>query len=145
MICRNCAALRGLNHLGPDGYHWRVCVEDKPAQGETTATSFSWWDIQDENARLPIKQASQYQLSKFFMPKSTGEASTADVATKAAKGAFKSLGKAMSQAVSGTDDYGSSTGPPVSVVAFKLLDLVKIHDDFQKKHGVGDQKEGMKM
>jgi hypothetical protein len=135
---RNCAALYGLNHLGPEGYHWRVCVEDRPVPGapaETKAT-FSWWDVQDENSTLPIKEASQSSLNRFFAPPKNEDYS--DSATKAAKGAFKTLGKAMSHAVSGTD--GIDHGPPVSVIAFKLLDLVKMHDDFNlKHHGRGEQ------
>ena len=134
---RHCAALHGLNHLGPEGYHWRVCVEDKPIPGEAaTEKSFSWWDVQDENAKLPIKQASQYQLAKFFAPPKHHSESTTDAAAKAAKGAFKSFGKVMTHAVTGHD--GADHGPPVSVIAFKLLDLVKMHDDFEKKnHGRG--------
>lgn len=132
MNCRNCAALYGLNHLGPEGYHWRVCLEDKAAPGETGPKTFSWWDIQDENAALPIKEASTQQLHKFFTPPKVDHT---DVATKAAKGAFKTLGKAMSHAVG--HDAGDQ-GPPVKVVAFKLLDLVKMHDDFStKNHGRG--------
>lgn len=131
VLDRNCAALRGLNHLGAEGYHWRVCVEDKPVPGETSdGPTFSWWDIQDENAKLPIKQASQYRLSKLFAQKPSEE-----TATNAARGAFKSLGKAMSQAVTG--ESGGEEGPPVPVVAFKLLDLVKLHDEFSAKHPNG--------
>ena len=126
-----------MNHLGPDGYHWRVCVEDKPAAGENPdgKKSFTWWDVQDENAPLPLKQATQSQLIKFFSPPKP-ESSTSDSVTKAAKGAFKGFSKAMSSAVTGQD--GMDSGPPVSVVAFKLLDLVKMHDDFEgKNHGRG--------
>jgi hypothetical protein len=135
---RNCAALHGLNHLGPDGYHWRVCVEDKPGPGSTSETkpTFSWWDVQDDNATLPIKEATQSSLNRFFAPPKNE--SYTDV-TKAAKGAFKMLGKTMSHAVSGNDgiDHG---GAPLSVIAFKLLDLVKMHDDFShKNHGRGGQ------
>ena len=130
---RHCAALHGLNHLGPEGYHWRVCVEEKGAPVESSSSApFSWWDIQDENAKLPVKQASQSQLKKFFSPRSSEEASAADAATKAAKGAFKSFGKVVSHAV-GTDS--GVEGPPVAVVAFKLLDLVKMHDDFIPRGG----------
>jgi hypothetical protein len=111
-----------------------VCVEDKQAPGESSGSkTYSWWDIQDENAALPIKEASQYQLNKFFSPPKEDHS---DVATKAAKGAFKTLGKAMSHAVG--HDSGVDQGPPVKVVAFKLLDLVKMHDDFStKNHGRG--------
>ena len=134
VLCRNCRALHGLSHLGPEGYHWRVCVEDKPVPGDTsTRKSYSWWDIQDENAVLPIKEASSSQLNKFFTPRK--EDSVQDQATKAAKGAFKSLGKALA---GGASESPSDNGPPVQVIAFKLLDLVKVHDDFtHKNHGRG--------
>jgi hypothetical protein len=104
-------------------------VEDKSAPGETGPKTFSWWDIQDENAALPIKEASPTQLNKFFNPAKM-EASDGG-ASISAKGAFKTLGKAMSQAV-GHDSVDQ--GPPVKVVAFKLLDLVKMHDDFAAKN-----------
>lgn len=131
---RNCAALYGLNHLGPEGYHWRVCVEDKSAPGETGPKTFSWWDIQDENASLPIKEASSTQLSTFFGPCKTSDSSDSIASTISAKGAFKTLGKAMSQAV-GHDASGvDQGGPTVKVIAFKLLDLVKMHDDFAIKN-----------
>jgi len=138
--------LHGLNHLGPEGYHWRVCVEDKPIPGDSGSSEksqFSWWDIQDENAVLPMKTATQSQLSKFFRKAKGGHAGGSelgdgvDAAAKAAKGAFKSFGKAVTSAVAGTD-AASDSGPPVTVIAFKLLDLVKMHDDFShKNHGRG--------
>ena len=121
--------------MGPEGYHWRVCVEDKapPGEASTGRKSYSWWDIQDENAVLPVKEASSSHLRKFFAP--LREESVSDSATKAAKGAFKSLGKAL--AGSG-NEHGVDNGPPVCVIAFKLLDLVKVHDDFtSKNHGRG--------
>jgi hypothetical protein len=132
-IHRNCTALYGLNHLGPEGYHWRVCVEDKAAPGSNDAAgkTFSWWDIQDENASLPIKEASSQQLHKFFS--APFQEYNSDHSTGVAKGAFKTLGKAMSQAVSGSADMGEG-GPLLKVVAFKLLDLVKMHDEFAAKH-----------
>jgi hypothetical protein len=124
--------------LGPEGYHWRVCVEDKavPGSSDTNSTqkSFSWWDIQDENASLPIKEATSQQLHKFFATTPPSNDSYTDPATKVAKGAFKTLGKAMSQAVTGTMDGNDQNGPLLKVVAFKLLDLVKMHNDFATKH-----------
>lgn len=122
---RNCAALHELNQLGPEGYHWRVCVEEKK--------SFSWWDIQDENAILPVKEASQSELRKFFKPKSSESSDTASAVAKEATRAFKGFGKAVTSAVAGgADDLDS--GPPVAVIAFKLLDLVKVHNDHNLKH-----------
>jgi hypothetical protein len=148
---RQCAACYGINHLGPEGYHWRVFVEDKhpvPGDGSTstnTNTSFSWWDIQDENASLPVKEARQSQLHKFFgtdaynNSNNDSDTSTTDDYTKTAKGALKTFGKAVTNVVVGThhgsggahDDPNST---PVKVIAFKLLDLVKIHDDFSSKN-----------
>lgn len=74
------------------------------------------------------------QAEAMFMPaKVSTSSSSADSASKAAKGALKGLGKALAGAVEG----GSHTdhGPRVPVIAFKLLDLVKMHDDFALKHG----------
>lgn len=104
-------------------------MEDKPTPGGSGDKTFSWWDIQDENARLPVKESPQSELVKLFAPPKPK--TDYDAATKAAKGAFKSLGKAMT-AVAGEV---SDNGPPVPVIAFKLLDLMKMHDDFSTKHG----------
>lgn len=137
-VLRQCAAAYGLNHLGPEGYHWRVFVEDKhPIPGGTdslggTSASFSWWDIQDENASLPIKEARQSHLNKFFGPHAMDHTSDGDDYAKTAKGALKSLGKAMSHVTGATGEDHSS--PTIKVVAFKLLDIVKMHDDFASKH-----------
>mmetsp|Transcript_7903 Transcript_7903/g.22803 ORF Transcript_7903/g.22803 Transcript_7903/m.22803 type:complete len:506 (-) Transcript_7903:17-1534(-) len=129
-----CAAAHSLSHLGPEGYHWRVLVEDKA--GSTGAErTYSWWDVQDSKAKLPVKRTTQYDLRKLLFPP-TKSVSTTDTAAKAAKGAFKMMGKAVA-AVSGEDTGSTDTGPPVSVLTFKLLDLVRINDDFNLKHGGG--------
>jgi len=141
-VKQHCSALRTLNHIGADGFHWRVCVEDKPVSGSSsTKPMFSWWDIQDERASLPVKNASPSELQRLFTGSSQSSSSSGDncstpAATKAAKGAFKSLGKAMN-AVAGAVDGGhhDDHGPRVNVIAFKLLDLVKMHDDFVRIHG----------
>lgn len=117
--------------MGPEGYHWRVLVEDKPGTAEIEK-SFSWWDIQDGNAKLPVKEATQYELRKLLFPSKPAQ-STTDTATKAAKGAFKMMGK-MASVVAG-EDPGDSHGPPISVLTFKLLDLMKATDDVNSKHG----------
>eukprot|EP00521_Asterionellopsis_glacialis_P012995 CAMPEP_0195292750 /NCGR_PEP_ID=MMETSP0707-20130614/10802_1 /TAXON_ID=33640 /ORGANISM="Asterionellopsis glacialis, Strain CCMP134" /LENGTH=523 /DNA_ID=CAMNT_0040353311 /DNA_START=64 /DNA_END=1635 /DNA_ORIENTATION=- len=138
-IKQHCAALHHLNTAGPDGYHWRVCMEDNRTQPPKSGPiPFSWWDIQDENARLPVKESTPQELEHMFFPKhSSSPTSSTDSASKAAKGAFKTLGKAMNAVVdtasgsSGVDHHG----PPVGVIAFKLLDLLQLHDTFDKKHG----------
>lgn len=107
-------------------------VEDK-AGSAGAERSFSWWDIQDGNAKLPVKETSQHDLRRLLFPQKASSSST-DSATKVAKGAFKMMGKAVASAI-GDDGGGESHGPPVSVLVVKLLDLVKIHDDYAAKHG----------
>ena len=116
--------------MGPDGYHWRVLVEDKPVTsgGEKT---YSWWDIQDGNAKLPVKEIKQAELRKLLFP-ARSMASASDSASKAAKGAFQM----MRGMVAGDDTGGGENhGPPVPVLIFKLLDLIKATDDINSKHG----------
>ena len=107
--------------------HLGVCMEEKAAPGEESGskTTMSWWDVQDENAVLPTKDATSSQLGKFFSPPKDD---SSESATKAARGMLK----AMAGAVSGND--GIDNRAVVSVVAFKLLDLVKMHDDFKLKN-----------
>lgn len=110
-------------------------VEDKPGPGGSETRSISWWDIQDGNAKLPIKETSQNELRKLLFPsKSAASSLSTDTATKAAKGAFKMMGKAVASAI-GDDAGAESSGPPVSVLVVKLLDLVKLHDEYALKHG----------
>ena len=105
-------------------------MEDKlgSSGGERT---FSWWDIQDQNAKLPVKETSQKDLNKLLHP-SKHPSSPTDPATSAAKGAFKMMNK-MAQTVVG-DDSALEHSTPVTVLVFKLLDMVKINDDFNMKH-----------
>jgi len=132
-VKQNCRALRSLSHAGADGFHWRVCVEDKPIPGGLDSM-FSWWDIQDENARLPVKEATLAHLEKMFMPEMfSGTTSTLESSNKGAKGALKHFGKALQSAVEG--GAHSDNGPRVPIIAFKLLDLGKMHHDFSVKHG----------
>eukprot|EP00567_Pseudictyota_dubia_P012177 CAMPEP_0197438204 /NCGR_PEP_ID=MMETSP1175-20131217/5265_1 /TAXON_ID=1003142 /ORGANISM="Triceratium dubium, Strain CCMP147" /LENGTH=513 /DNA_ID=CAMNT_0042967885 /DNA_START=79 /DNA_END=1620 /DNA_ORIENTATION=+ len=135
-VKKHCLALRGLNHLGADGYHWRVRVDEKTPEGATDSL-YSWWDIQDENAKLPVKEASSKELERMFSAPKPIEpnAGTSDDMTKAATGALRSLGKAVGK-VAGTSDSssGHDYGPRVPVIAFKLLDLVQMEDKFHQKH-----------
>jgi hypothetical protein len=152
---RHCTAAHSLSHLGPEGYHWRVMVEDKSTSTTTTTTttserSFSWWDIQDGNAKLPIKETLSSDLQKLLFPSKNPTSTTTDyTAAKAAKGAFKLMGKAMATAIgddtimggdsstkSATTTTNNSTAndPTVAVLVVKLLDLVKLHDEYAIKH-----------
>lgn len=132
-VKQHCAAAHSLSNMGPEGFHWRVLVEDKP--GSSGEKSYSWWDIQDGNAKLPVKETTQYALRKLLFPSKASSSST-DYGTKAAKGAFKMMGKVAS-AVAGEDitGGGADSGPPVAVLTFKLLDLMKATDDVNSKHG----------
>lgn len=140
-VKKHCAALRTFNHAGADGFHWRVRVDDKAkpsSGGSKPPPDFSWWDIQDENAKLPIKEATNSELEHMFSPPKVHHTSTSSSETGGAHKAKGMLGKAMN-AVAGTVD-GSGTaghhdhGPRVSVIAFKILDLVKLHDEYDRKH-----------
>eukprot|EP00533_Pseudo-nitzschia_delicatissima_P015214 CAMPEP_0197268058 /NCGR_PEP_ID=MMETSP1432-20130617/3950_1 /TAXON_ID=44447 /ORGANISM="Pseudo-nitzschia delicatissima, Strain UNC1205" /LENGTH=459 /DNA_ID=CAMNT_0042733069 /DNA_START=163 /DNA_END=1542 /DNA_ORIENTATION=+ len=134
-IKQHCVAAHSLSHLGPEGYHYRVMMEDKAGGGDR---SFSWWDVQDGNANLPVKETSQYDLRKLLFPSKSTSSSTisSETATKAAKGAFKMMGKAMAS-VTGDEGATENHGPAVPVIVIKMLDLVKIQDEFTQKYGGG--------
>lgn len=109
-------------------------MEDKAGGGDR---SFSWWDVQDGNAKLPVKETSQYDLRKLLFPsKSSTSTISSETATKAAKGAFKMMGKAMAS-VTGDEGGAENHGPAVPVIVIKMLDLVKIQDEFSQKYGGG--------
>eukprot|EP00550_Attheya_septentrionalis_P013029 CAMPEP_0198298918 /NCGR_PEP_ID=MMETSP1449-20131203/42652_1 /TAXON_ID=420275 /ORGANISM="Attheya septentrionalis, Strain CCMP2084" /LENGTH=513 /DNA_ID=CAMNT_0044000317 /DNA_START=126 /DNA_END=1667 /DNA_ORIENTATION=- len=140
-VKKHCVALHSMNHLGAEGFHWRVRVDDKPASSSDgssskPAPSYSWWDVQDENARLPIKEATTSEIARLFSPKKVKDNHQQDSIQKAGKGAMRALGKAMNAvATSGDGVHESDSGPRVGVVAFKLVDLIKMHDDFGRKNG----------
>ena len=117
------------------------------SSGSSNKQNYSWWDIQDENARLPIKEASPKELKKMFGPPKKEEVGdvTQEV-TKAAKGAMKYMGKAMN-VVAGSHSSGGSSGREhghydddhtmmeddfgqrTAVICFKVLDLNKVRMD----------------
>ena len=105
-------------------------MEDKA--NERGDRSFSWWDVQDGNAKLPVKETSSYDLRKLLFPSKSSSSSTisSETATKAAKGAFKMMGKAMAT-VTGDESAVENKGPLVPVVVIKMLDLVAIHEKFE--------------
>ena len=153
--------------LGHDQFHWRVRIDDRPAANNThhhdghtptstgaqSTNSYSWWDIQDENARLPIKEATPKELKKMFAPPKKEEASndvTQEV-TKAAKGAMKYMNKAMTKVAGshtnhhsssmhgyddeyGEDDFGMQR---IAVICFKVLDMTRMGRNFTGGSGSG--------
>ena len=102
----------------------------------------------DENARLPVKEATPKELKRMLIPKkeSDSDVVTQEV-TKAAKGAMKYMGKAMnavagSQSSSGGHHHGGHddmdddlTAVRTSVICFKLLDLGKVQKDLSGSVG----------
>lgn len=156
-VKRNCLALRNLNARGPNGYHWRVRIDEKPNTSHSSgapsapaskngAIPFSWWDVQDENARLPVKEATPSELKRMFAPqkKTSSEMDPTVEVSKAAKGAIRSLGKAMS-AVAGAGSGGAThhmeeddfDAPRTSVIAFKLMDIGKANRGAAMRRGGG--------
>lgn len=129
-VKRYCKALKALNSEGVEGFHWRVRLDDKATNSRDP--SFSWWDIQDENARLPTKDnVTLSQLEEMFMPSSSSSSSSFasfhKSSTIKASGAMRTLGKAMNAVTQSVDAHQNQrediNAPRVSVIAFKLLDL----------------------
>lgn len=140
-VKKHCLALRGLSNIGANGYHWRVRVDEKAAEGSSSPDpQFSWWDIQDENAKLPVKEASLKELERMFSTTKRVEPSAgpSDDMTKAATGALRSLGKAVHKVAGTTDSSsGNDYGPRVPIIAFKLVDLTQMESSFRQKHRGG--------
>ena len=109
--------------------------------------SYSWWDVQDENAKLPVRDMSYAELesllhrsnNQFNSSSSSGTHKTAptlsaaDAAASSAKSALKGLTKAINSATtnsSNSNGNSNSKNPfsqvPVRVVVLKLLDLARL-------------------
>lgn len=158
-IKQSCRALQSISANGANDYHWRVRIDEKPNTSHSSAgggggsgasgvrngggVAFSWWDVQDENARLPVKEATPSELRRMLAPKKATSANEGDAVaqevTKAAKGAMKYMGKAMN-AVAGSSGGGHGHGGDdfdddlnairTPVICFKLLDLGRVRRDF---------------
>mmetsp|Transcript_10319 Transcript_10319/g.14595 ORF Transcript_10319/g.14595 Transcript_10319/m.14595 type:complete len:514 (+) Transcript_10319:78-1619(+) len=132
-VKQNCAALAKLG--GANGYHWRVRMEDKTVGDGNIARAgpqYSWWDVQDEKARLPIKETSLAELNHLihFQEKKKLKESQSNVATGA-----RLLGKAMNKVASTVDGSSMDTsGPRLSVIVFKLLNMRKVRDKYLGIH-----------
>jgi hypothetical protein len=137
-VKNNCHALKQLNPAGANGYHWRVRVDDK-VNNPKAPPKYSWWDIQDENARLPVKEVSFTDLSHILSPSSSqrdsGHHPHDSSSTSAASSVTRSLGKAL-KGVAASVDVGTSSTPAhhanfprVPIVMFKLLDVTKLYDE----------------
>jgi hypothetical protein len=130
-VKNNCHALARLNSAGANGYHWRVRVDDKVTNPKGSP-KYSWWDIQDENARLPVKEVSFTELSHILSPKSS-YSDDSSKSSSASSSMSRSLGKAL-KGVAATVDGGASTAhhanfPRVPIIMFKLLNVTKLYDE----------------
>jgi len=145
-VKQHCHAVRNLSKAGPAGYQWRVRVDDRvPANSASNSKprqKYSWWDIQDDNAPLPVKDVTFTEISEILAPprKTNSTPVPEDSVTKVATGAMRSLGKAMNKVaatVEGTTANSATDAnfPRVSILVFKLLDLAKIYDSFSKQSG----------
>ena len=139
-----CRALRS------NRYHWRVRIDEKPntshssagGSGSGSAMGYSWWDVQDENARLPVREATPSELRRMLVPPppkaavGDGDVVTQEM-TKAAKGAMKYMGKAMNVVAGsavgsiGGDDDDDLSVVRTPVICFKLLDLERVRRDIK--------------
>ena len=131
-VKNHCRALSKLNSAGSNGYHWRVRVDDKVIDPKA-APKYSWWDIQDENARLPVKEVSFTELSQILAPPKRGSLAD-DSLSKGASSVTRSLGKALNKVAASVDGASSTAHhnnfPRVPIVMFKLLDVSKLYDEF---------------
>lgn len=126
-VKQSCVALRYLNHAGAEGYHWRIRMEDK---NNITTKKYSWWDIIDEHARLPLFNTSLTELGRILeIPKVCYPTSDGFVT----KGAMRSLGKVMNKVASTVDvNYSSQvdTSHQLYIIVFKLVDMIKVYNSF---------------
>lgn len=128
----HCLALNRINSAGADGFHWRVRVDDKQSNPKAPP-KYSWWDIQDESARLPLKEVTFAELSHILSGRSSYSSSSSDDSSRnAASSMTRSLGKALKN-VANTVDGGASNAhhanfPRIPIIMFKLLDMTKVYD-----------------
>ncbi|KAL7523166.1 hypothetical protein ACHAXR_000049, partial [Thalassiosira sp. AJA248-18] len=77
-VKQSCRALQTIHPNGADGYHWRVRIDEKPntshsssgggvgsSSSSSDTAAYSWWDVQDVNARLPVKEATPKELKRM--------------------------------------------------------------------------------
>lgn len=167
-VKQSCRALKSIKPgLGADGYHWRVRIDEKPNTSHSSTgggggggvgggsgnATYSWWDVQDETARLPVREASPSELRRMLVPPQPPSGDVGDLAvtqemTKAAKGAMKYMGKAMNVVAGsaasagvggfgGGDDDDDLNAARTPVICFKLLDLGRARKDLRGGGGGG--------
>ena len=146
-VKRQCLALKTYSNAGPDGFHWRVRVDDnkQPKSGH-----FTWWDVIDENSKLPIKEnVPLSELEQMFAHSHhhnhAAAAATTGSSTRVSSGvgsgmvagavrkAFQNVASTVEDVVNSSSSMDADLNEPrVSVIAFKLLDLIKLQNEYNK-------------
>lgn len=145
-VKRQCLALKAYSNAGPDGFHWRVRVDDNKQQ--KSGHYFTWWDVIDENSKLPIKEnVPLSELEQMFAHShhhnhaAAATTSTTRVSSGVGSGMVAgAVRKAFQNVASTVEDVVNSSSsvdvdlnePRVSVIAFKLLDLIKLQNEYNK-------------
>lgn len=158
-VKRQCLALRSLHDLGPHGYHWRVRVDDARQQQQQKSnqpgSSYTWWDVIDENSRLPVKEnvplseleqllghhhshhQQQHRPSSHSLSGGGSTGVRTGVVAGAVRKAFQNVASTVEEVVnisSNTNSVNASdidfNEPRVSFLVFKLLDLIKLQKEY---------------
>ena len=135
------------------GFHYRVRMEEHPdPRKDGIGGAFSYWDIQDENAKLPVQNMTYGQVMEAYFgsnswmhsresSKKDSGSSSSSSNMKSAKQAFKGLTKAISEVTSSvqqTMENGGSSNPfdqmPMRVIVIQVIDLSVLR---RKYHMVG--------
>lgn len=121
----NCHALARLNASGANGYKCRVSVDDKVPKG--SAAKYSWWDIQDENAKLPVREVSFTELNQLLgaTPKRSSVSASEEKSSSVTRSLGKALNKVAASAEAGNTPVHHHNFPRVPIVVFKLLHIKK--------------------
>ena len=125
-----------MHPLGPDGYHWRVCVDDpapRSRNGEKsdiddndTDPQYYWWDIVDEETFLPVQSTTASKLRTLLDPnrsRNSFHSNHHSANGNLAKGAFHSWGRVVGHRNNVED---GKQEVPIHVLVFKLLDMSKV-------------------
>lgn len=126
----NCHALARLNASGSNGYQWRVRVDDKVSKG--SVAKYSWWDIQDVNAKLPVREVSFTELNQLLgvAPKRSSLSAGEEKASSMTRSLGKALNKVAASVEAGNTPAHHHNFPRVPIVVFKLLDITKLYGEF---------------
>jgi len=119
-------------------------AQHKRSNNVSTNPRFSWWDVQDENAKLPVRDMTLGELEALYnnngnnkkssngASNNPGDSTAAGAAKSALKGLTKAINNATNVSNSNENHHSNANNPfaqvPVRVVVLKLLDLARIGD-----------------